>query len=189
MHAAAPIVPLQKSVVLLGAGNAHLRFVKMFGMAPVPGVAVTLVSEATVIPSSAMVPGCVADDYSRDEITIDLVRLCRAANVRFVAERATGVDAATRTVAFAARPELKYDVLSFGVGSAVARPAGFPDSDSSWAVRPLGQLLDRLDALGTELQQSARPFHVAIVGGGAGGWELAVAVPHTVRQVVGVCGN
>jgi selenide,water dikinase len=130
-----------------------------------------------------MVPGCIAGDYARDDVTIDLVRLCRAANVRFVAERATGVDAATRTVTFSARPELKYDVLSFGVGSVPARPPGFPEAESSWAVRPLGRLLDRLDTLARGLQQSPRPFHFAIVGGGASGCELALAVRKRFAKV------
>src|SRR5262249_8143695 len=93
-------VPLQKNVVLVGAGNAHLRFVKMFGMRPLPGVAVTLVSESSVIPYSAMVPGHIAGDYSREEIPLDLVRLCRATNVRFIAARATAIDTSTRRVSF-----------------------------------------------------------------------------------------
>src|SRR3954470_5547270 len=95
-------LPIAKNVVLVGAGNAHLRFVKMFGMKPMPGVAVTLVSEAPVIPYSAMVPGHIGGDYSWDEITIDLVRLCRSANVRFVAGRAVRIDPAGRKVFFAA---------------------------------------------------------------------------------------
>ena len=36
-------VPIEKNVVLVGAGNAHLVFVKRWGMQPVAGVAVTLV--------------------------------------------------------------------------------------------------------------------------------------------------
>src|SRR5947208_13545595 len=105
-------VPIQKNVVLVGAGNAHLRFIKMFGMKPMRGVAVTLVSEAATIPYSAMVPGHIAGDYTWDEITIDLVRLCRAVNVRFVPARVERIDTVHRKVLFAGRPELSYDVLS-----------------------------------------------------------------------------
>lgn len=79
--------PVEKSVVLVGAGNAHLVFVKRWGMRPVPGVAVTLVNEAATVPYSAMVPAHLTGDYSLDDITIDLVRLCQAVGVRFVAVR------------------------------------------------------------------------------------------------------
>ena len=180
---AAPIVPIQKNVVLLGAGNAHLVFVKKLAMRPMPGVAVTLVSESPVIPYSAMVPGHIGGDYSWDESTIDLVRVCRAANVRFVAERATGIDMAGRKVTFAARPELAYDVLSLGLGSMPARPPGFPASESSWAMRPLEKLLDRLDALERDLRATPRPFHFVVVGGGASGCELALAIRRRFASV------
>jgi selenide, water dikinase len=171
-----PSVPIQKNVVLVGAGNAHLRFIKMFGMKPLPGVAVTLVSEASVIPYSAMVPGHIAGDYTWDQITIDLVRLCRSAGVRFVSARAVGIDAATRQVTFSTRAALAYDVLSLGVGSCPARPPGLVHSESSWPMRPLATLLERLQALEQRLDQSEGPFHLVVVGGGASGCELALAI-------------
>ena len=169
-------VPVQKNVVLVGAGNAHLRFVKMFAMRPMPGVAVTLISEASVIPYSAMVPGHIGGSFSWDEITIDLVQLCRAANVRFIAARVTQIDAAGKRILFESRPELKFDVACLGLGSAPARPAALANSDFSWPMRPLGKLIDRLTLLESKLRASADPFHLVVVGGGASGCELTLAI-------------
>src|SRR6185503_17502263 len=95
MNANAGVQFIEKNVVLVGAGNAHLVFVKRFGMRPIPGVAVTLVSESGQIPYSAMVPGHIAGDYRQEEVTIDLVRLCRWAGVRSLADRVTGIDVGT----------------------------------------------------------------------------------------------
>ena len=117
-----PPVPIQKHVVLVGSGNAHLVFTRRWAMRPMSGVAVTLVSEAAVIPYSAMVPGCIAGDYTEDEITIDLVRLCAARGVRFIAERVSALDPLARQVRFTNRPPLSYDVLSLGIGSLPAIP-------------------------------------------------------------------
>src|SRR5215475_4867390 len=100
--------PIEKSVVLVGAGNAHLVFVKRFGMRPMPGVAVTLVSQSGRIPYSAMVTGHVAGEYTRDEITIDLVRLCAASGVRFIGEQVQDLDPGRRQVRFADRAPLTY---------------------------------------------------------------------------------
>src|SRR5437660_994450 len=86
MNPSAQVAPIAKHVVLVGAGNAHLQFVKRWRMKPLPGVAVTLVNPTTVIPYSAMVPGHIAGDYAWDDITIDLVRLCQSAGVRLVTE-------------------------------------------------------------------------------------------------------
>ncbi|MGE3807141.1 MAG: selenide, water dikinase SelD [Gemmataceae bacterium] len=168
--------PIQKNVVLVGAGNAHLRFVRMFGMKPVPGVAVTLVSEAPVIPYSAMVPGHVAGDYPWEQVTIDLVRLCAAMKVRFVAGWATALDTRERKVELQGRPALSYDAVSLGLGSLPARPMNCKPRERSWPMRPLAGLIGQLDRLERELKEKPRPVHIAVVGGGASGCELALAI-------------
>src|SRR5581483_5077083 len=104
-------VPIAKTVVLVGAGNAHLVFLRRWRMRPVAGVAVTLVNDSSVVPYSAMVSGHIGGDYTQDEITIDLVRLCRWAGVRFLPGRVVGIDPHGRKVLFHERPALGYDVL------------------------------------------------------------------------------
>jgi selenide,water dikinase len=176
MKSSSATVPIEKNVVLVGAGNAHLVFLKRWGMRPVPGVAVTLVSEGPVIPYSAMVPAHLAGDYPWDEITIDLVRLCQHVGARFVAERVTGIDARARRVLFAGRPPLAYDALSLGLGSLPARPNHPVDPEKSLVMRPLARMVEKLDALERGLRESPRPFHLAVVGGGASGCELSLAI-------------
>src|SRR5437868_12033086 len=135
------IIPIEKQVVLIGAGNAHLVFARRWGMRPLRGVAVTLVNDAMIVPYSAMVPGHIAGDYALDEITIDLVRLCQAVKIRFVAEQVAGIEPAARQVLFANRPALSYDALSIGLGSLPARPGMPSNGDWSFVMRPLAGLL------------------------------------------------
>ncbi len=169
-------IPTEKHVVLVGSGNAHLVFAKRWGMRPIPGVAVTLVNPAAVIPYSAMVPAHVAGDYTWDEITIDLVRLCQSVKVRFVADQATAIDPVARQVLFAGRPPLAYDVLSLGVGSLPARPAGQVDAENSLVMRPMGPFMAKVDRLDESLSASPRPYHLIVIGGGASGGELSLAI-------------
>lgn len=171
-----PTAPIEKHVVLVGAGNAHLVFLKRWRMSPWPGVAVTLVSEFAEIPYSAMVPGHIAEEYRWDEITLDLVRFCRSANVRFVTAQVTGVDAAKQQIHFTDRPAISFDVLSLGLGSLPAAPPGWSGREWSFSMRPLGQFVQQLERLKQSLTQSPRPFHLAVVGGGASGCELALAI-------------
>ena len=167
---------IEKCIVLVGAGNAHLQFVKRWGMQPMPGVAVTLVNAAAVIPYSAMVPAHISGDYTWDEITIDLVRLCQVVKVRFVSENVTAIDPAGRRVCFAERPPLVYDALSLGLGSIPACPASPALSECSLVLRPLATLLRKLDALEERLSHAPQPCHLVVVGGGASGCELALAI-------------
>jgi selenide,water dikinase len=166
--------PVEKVIVLVGAGNAHLVFLRRWRMRPRPGVAVTLANDAPVVAYSAMVPAHVGGDYTRDEVTIDLVPLCRAAGVRLVAERVTAIDPAARLVHFRDRPPLPYDLLSLGLGSLPARPPAA--GDDALAMRPLLGLVDRIDQLEARLRDTGEPCRFVVVGGGASGCELALAV-------------
>jgi selenide,water dikinase len=176
--------PIEKTVVLVGAGNAHLVFARRWGMRPIPGVAVTLVNESSVIPYSAMVPGHIAGDFSWEQITIDLVRLCQAVKIRLVAKPVTAIDTARRQVCFTGRPPLTYDALSLGLGSIPACPPALPPSAENGVMtpvplvmRPLGALVEKLDALDASLAlppRKGQPFHLVVVGGGASGCELAL---------------
>ncbi len=180
-----PTVPIEKHVVLVGAGNAHLVFLKRWRMSPWPGVAVTLVSEFAEIPYSAMVPGHIAGEYRWDEITLDLVRFCRSAGARFVASRVTGLETTKRQIEFADRPAMAYDVLSLGLGSLPAAPEGCVEGDWSFAIRPLGPFARQVERLEESLANSPRPFHLAVVGGGASGCELALALQRRLSKSSG----
>ena len=138
-----------------------------------------------MIPYSAMVPGHIAGDYTWDEITIDLVRLCQSAGVRFVSERVTALDPTGRQVCFAGRPSLVYDALSLGLGSIPARPPHAAAGENSLLMRPLATLCHKINSLATELQAKPRPFHLVVVGGGASGCELALAIHKRLGHRVG----
>lgn len=186
--------PIAKHVILVGAGNAHLVFVNRWGMKPWPGVAVTLISEAPVIPYSAMVPGWIARQYQAEEVTIDLVRLSAARQVRFVPGVVTAINPETRQVFFADRPPLTYDVLSLGVGSLPACPEELRHDPASLLMRPLSSLMHRLEEIEAHLaslsssQASATgashgaSFHLVVVGGGASGCELTLALHERFKK-------
>jgi selenide,water dikinase len=160
--------PVETDIVLLGAGHAHVEVLRRFAMRPEPGVRLTLIGREPETPYSGMLPGLIRGDYLHQAAHIDLAPLAAMAQARLILGEATGIDPAGRTIAIPGRPEIAFDLLSLDVGGAPAVPAC-----GGIGVKPIGSFLDRLYRLEAELPPGAR---IAIVGGGPGGVELALAL-------------
>ncbi len=167
--------PWTRDLVLLGGGHAHALVLRAWAMAPLPGARITLVDPAPVAAYSGMLPGFVAGHYARHEIMVDLVRLAEAAGARRIAARAAGIDPGAREVILSTGERLAYDVLSVDVGVGSA-PEGLPGfAAHGLAVKPFGAFAARWEAFLASAPDAAR---VAVLGGGAGGIEVALAAAH-----------
>ena len=127
-------------------------------------------------PTRQWFPLTFSREYQRDEITIDLVGLCRSAGVRLVTVRVAALHPSTRQVAFVDRSPLTYDLLSLGIGSVPPDITRSSDPEFVFTLRPLATLIDRLQRPDDELRGRPHAFHFVIVGGGASGCELALAI-------------
>ena len=154
----------------------------MFGMNPVPGVRVTLISKDNVAPYSGMLPGLIAGHYTHDEAHIDLRKLCRFANAQFYRGEVSGLDLQNKRVLCHDRPPVAFDLLSINVGS-TPRAHDVPGAAKlTVSVKPVDQFLVRWPRLIEEIRASnAQRIRVAIVGGGAGGVELTLSTQHRLR--------
>jgi selenide,water dikinase len=174
---AAPALPVLKDLVLLGGGHSHVAVLKRFGMRPIPGVRVTLVTRGVDTPYSGMLPGLIAGHYTRDEAHIDLQVLARFAGARVIVAEATGLDLAHRAVRIGDRPPIRYDVLSIDIGSTPSLEVPGA-TEHAVPVKPIDRFLDRWTDVCTRLASAAGPRRLAVVGGGAGGVELILAARH-----------
>ena len=169
-----------KRLVLLGGGHAHIEVLRDFVSRPDDAVSITLVSPFPDLLYTGMLPGCVAGHYTRDEIAIDLVRLAARAHAAFVRSSAVLVNPAMREVICADGTVMAYDVLSFDIGSV---PVGDVPGRAAHTVpiRPLHAALSGVERL-FERARRGEIESVSIVGGGAGGVELAFAIDHRFRR-------
>lgn len=174
---------LARDLVLVGGGHAHALALRMLAMRPVAGVQVTLVSPASHSPYSGMLPGLIAGHYRFEETHIDLARLCQWAGVRFIAAEVSGLDPRARTLTLPGRPPLAYDVLSLDIGSRPELDSVPGARQHAVPVKPVADLWRRWQELEANLPGRAGPgpLRLALVGGGAGSVELAMAMARRLQ--------
>ncbi len=176
--------PIVSDLVLVGGGHSHVAVMKMFGMNPVPGVRLTVVSRAVHTPYSGMLPGYIAGHYEFDEAHVDLRPLAQFADARLYRDEVVGLDLENRRVECSNRPPISYDLLSINIGS---RPetASVPGADDhALPVKPIDAFLDGWKRLSRRIvaSESDTPTDIAVVGAGAGGTELTLATRHRLHD-------
>jgi selenide,water dikinase len=175
-------VAIAQDLVLVGGGHAHVHVLKGFGMRPVPGVRVTLISRDVETPYSGMLPGYVAGHYSFEECHIDLGRLARFAGARLIRDEAIGLDRAGCFVLCRAHPPIRWDLLSIDIG-ATPRTGDVPGAaEHAIVVKPIAHFARRWEALLARATNMPR-LRLTVVGGGAAGVELALSAQHRLAGV------
>ena len=169
-------------LLLVGGGHSHVSVLKSLAMKPLPGVRVTLLAREVHTPYSGMLPGHIAGLYDEDEIHIDLGPLAHAAGARLVHDTLRGLDPEGRRVLLEGRPALRYDALSLDTGSTPALSGIAGALERVVPVKPISGFLPRLAALLERVAAAPAPLDVVVVGGGAGGVELCLALDERLRR-------
>jgi selenide,water dikinase len=175
-------VAITQDLVLVGGGHAHVHVLKSFGMRPMPDVRVTLITRDVETPYSGMLPGYVAGHYSFEECYIDLGRLARFAGARLICDEAIGLDTSERSLLCGARPPIRYDILSIDIGSNPRSDEVPGAAEHAISVKPIDHFATRWEALLARARAMPR-LRLAVVGGGAGGVELALSAQHRLAQL------
>ncbi|WP_137179836.1 FAD-dependent oxidoreductase [Roseomonas sp. AR75] len=178
----------ERTLVLAGGGHAHVEVLRQLAERPLAGWRAVLVTRESHSPYSGMLPGVAAGLYRPDQALIDARALTERAGASLVLDRVEGLDPEAQLVLRADGPPIPYDLLSIDTGATpdVSRVPGA--AEHALPLKPIDGLLPRLDALFAEARAGQT---VAVVGGGAAGCEMALAMaarlgPRGVRVVLAV---
>ena len=171
-----------KRLLLLGGGHSHVEVLRQFGLRRAAGAEITLVSPARHTAYSGMLPGLIAGHYRFHDTHIDLEYLARFAGARLVPTAACNIDTRRREVVLADGGAIEYDLLSIDIGSNSARPAVTGSADAAIAVKPVEEFLPAWNTL-IGRASSGEVKTILVVGGGAGGVELLLAMQHRLAQL------
>ncbi|MFO1317586.1 MAG: FAD-dependent oxidoreductase [Burkholderiales bacterium] len=170
-------------ILLVGGGHSHVEVLRRFALRPDPQVALTLVSPEPDTAYSGMLPGLVAGLYTRAEAHIALAPLARWAGARFLTDRVESLDLYTKTAAMADGVREPFDFVSLDVGSV-------PDDRVRGArahaigVKPVPAFLAAWERIEADAAAGAVRT-IAVVGGGAAGIEVLLAMHGRLGAVLG----
>lgn len=169
MHAG----PKLRRLVLVGGGHSHAIFLQMWAMAPRTDTEVILISPESRSAYSGMLPGVIAGLVPPEAMFIDLRRLAKAAGAVFIADSVLELDLKGSRLILAQHPSLSFDFLSLNAGSQPRRDHVPGAADYAQPVKPTGAFLDHWDKVRKRAREGMR---LVLVGGGAGGVELALSM-------------
>ena len=171
-----------KRLVLAGGGHSHLFVLEAFAQMPLPDVEIVLVNRTMHAPYSGMLPGLVAGLYTFDECHIHLETLTQRCNVRFRQTSVLSVDLAQRQLRLEDGATLDYDLLSINTGSTPPLDDTPGAKENTLAIKPIEDFLLGWETMRKSISQSDRSMRIALVGGGAGSVELALAMQYALRS-------
>jgi selenide,water dikinase len=135
-----------------------------------------------------MAPSVLAGQRPVSSLVLDALPLARAAGVRWVQAPVEGFSVEDRAVRLVGRPPISGDVVSFNVGATVGGSERWEDDATVLPSRPLRGLVERTEALLPAWRRLGRPVDLVVVGGGAGGIEVAAAWQARLRRE-GIAGH
>lgn len=176
-------------LVLAGAGHTHVEVLRRQAEdGELLPARLTVISLGPEHHYSGMVPGYLGGIYREEEVTIDVASLARRAGAELVEGRIVGLDPDRRVVRLEDDREISYDLVSVAVGS-VAAGADLPGvREHARRIKPLSKVVELRDDLrrrAREREDDDGPLTVAVVGGGAAGVEMALAVNRLIRDAGG----
>ncbi|UTH36311.1 FAD-dependent oxidoreductase [Pseudomonas sp. KHPS1] len=170
-------------LLLAGAGHAHLGVLRRWALVERPPGRIGVLALGPDAWYAGMLPGLISGRFSEADCRVELQPLCRAAKVELIEGEIAALDADARLLRLVDGRSLAAEWLSLNVGAGMAIPPQQGDAMQVLAARPIGALLEGWR------QWQAEPRRMAILGGGAGGVELALALADKVPGVALFCGG
>jgi len=166
-----------KKLVLIGGGHSHAIALRYFINQPLVNTQITLITDVLQAPYSGMLPGYVAGFYDYAECHIDLDKLARVAGVDIIVAGVSCLALDRQQITCSNGQVFSYDLLSVNTGSTPDLSQISGANNYGTPVKPVPQFLtvwqDILESWKDD-QNEEKSLTITLVGGGAGGVELAL---------------
>jgi NADH dehydrogenase FAD-containing subunit len=162
---------MQKQLVLIGGGHAHMVTLANLGAIVDKGHRVTVIGPSDYHYYSGMGPGMLSGTYRPEDIRFATRHVVEKMGGTFVRDKVVRIDPQEKTVILENGEAIPYDVLSCNAGSHVPRPSIEGDLTDVFTVKPIERLMEAKNRLVDHFTRH-RP-RIVIAGGGPSAAEVA----------------
>ncbi len=164
-----------KRLLLAGGGHAHAFVLRELIEKPLAGARITLITPHDKHTYSGMLPGLVAGHYSVEDVQFDVAALARAAGAEVQSGSVAGLDLPLGVAELEDGQRIAYDIVSLNLGS-LPNTAVPGSAEYTLPAKPLDRFLEGWYEM--LAHDAAHVPTIALVGAGAAGVELAMAIRH-----------
>ncbi|HEY9701283.1 MAG TPA: FAD-dependent oxidoreductase [Allocoleopsis sp.] len=172
---------MSQKLILIGGGHSHAIALKSLAFPPLSNVDITLISETSHTPYSGMLPGHIAGYYTYDQTHINLPKLTEFAQVQLLIDKVINLDLLNHQVICQNSPPISFDLLSINIGSTPNINSILNAEKYSIPVKPVYKFLKSWQEILTSNQNQIK---IGIIGGGAGGVELALSMKKALEEKI-----
>ncbi len=166
---------ITKQLILIGGGHANVQVLKKLCNNSIKGLHTILISEHFEATYSGMTPGLIHKDFNKEEISIDLQRLCFNAGATFIKDKVIKLNTDHKELQLQNLPPINYDLLSINTGSiSNTKKINIENSSKCFFVKPISSLVKNLSKIDKILKNKKNK--VVIIGGGVASYELAFSL-------------
>ena len=168
---------LSTQLVLIGAGHSNVQVLIKLCMHKYLGLHTILINDGINAVYSGMTPGFIQRQYTQEEISINLQRLCLNAEVTFINDKVIGLDTENQTITLRKSPKIEYDYLSINCGSiSNSSDIEIKDSKNTISAKPISTLVEKIKYLDKMIVKSQSKLNISIIGAGVAAFELALSL-------------
>ena len=160
---------MDKHLVLVGGGHAHITVLINLHKYVERGHGVTLIGPSPYHYYSGMGPGLLSGIYRPQDVRFHVKKMAEDRGAVFVQDAVTRIDADRKVLMLKSGNQVPYDVVSFNTGSTVPTPGDAVRSENIFTVKPIQNLMKVSQMLKAGLSATPR---LIIVGGGAAALEI-----------------
>ncbi|MEH6490936.1 FAD-dependent oxidoreductase [Halopseudomonas sp.] len=179
--------PLQAPLVMVGGGHAHLVALRQWIASGQQAPAGSLLINAQPYAwYSGMLPGLLAGRFAAAQCRIGLASLAAACGMQLICDELLALDANGQAILLASGKRIGFTRLSLNTGALPVINFATDGSLPLVGAKPFPGIVQQC-----RTWQALPPTHLAIVGGGAAGVELALALRISLptTQLSLFCGN